>query len=53
MRAHGPGTLVVSEVDEAFFDEESPVAAVSFELHDGALTVVIGFLVDHYDDEER
>ena len=47
--------LILSEVDEAFFDENDPVAVspVSFELHDGALTLDVSFLVDDYDDEDQ
>jgi hypothetical protein len=47
------GTLLVSEVDTAFFDEEeSVVAPIYFERLDDSLTLVIDYFVDHFDDEE-
>lgn len=47
-------TVLVSEVDKGFFDEEdSIVSPIYFERQDNSLTLVIQFLVDDYDDEEQ
>ena len=55
MRRSGAlSALHVSEVDEAFFDEEeSSVGPVSFERVDNELTLVIDFPVDNWEDEDQ
>lgn len=46
--------LRISEVDEAFFDEEeSLVGPVSFERVENELTLVIDFLVDDWEDDDQ
>ncbi|WUR58550.1 hypothetical protein OHS32_26085 [Micromonospora chokoriensis] len=58
MRRSDPGWgtdgLLLSEVDEAYFDEsESFVTCIAFRLHENKLTLEIDFLVDHFDDEDE
>jgi hypothetical protein len=45
-------TVLVSEVDEAYFDEDGGlVSPVSFELDDDALELAISFFLDDYDED--
>ncbi|MGI5238787.1 hypothetical protein [Dactylosporangium sp. CA-139066] len=52
---YGDGaTLLISEVPVEFFDdEESPVGAVAFELHDNTLNLDVTVLFDDFDDEDE
>lgn len=48
---HLADTLVVTEFDDPFFDDDTPVDPVSFGIHDNALTVKISFSGNFFDDE--
>lgn len=45
-------SVLISEVDESLFDErDNLVSPVSFELHENALALDVGFFLDDYDEE--
>lgn len=48
---HFVDTVVVTEFGDAFFDDDTPVDAVSFGIHDSALVLKISFSGDFFDDD--